>query len=423
MINDAEILVDNGHVLIPLSAQPSLNWAADGDEFIDVLRETLAQITETPVTGSFMNAVPFEWHGASYMYRRYEFSGPTLATTLAAIPLKNGNWSLALEAADRDQANSEESIWAAAISKAQANMGKTKDHSWWAVVAPTSPISGALVMDHSHTISQITLKQPVSPYARYARVPGPRGLGGGGNVEIIYPIAAQGASVGYSARVAMRGANDKLMTLCAALTLDTDVFWEIIEAPQPFERTPGAFPSSEDASLEQSMEGNWEIHTVAPSAFAEKTIAKMHTDSGYTELVAAYYHARTIEQDGPSLAAVIYVSLVEAIGARFVPLTKCDCCEQCTQHIGYAKQFREAMKLVLQAKAAKRLGQLYSKRSTTAHQGTLHGTEFRLRSAPNTFAQDPAEYFLYQNVWQVRAAACYLLRLMVEDLLPPMPDS
>jgi len=365
-----------------------------------------------------MAAVPFEQDGKSYSYRRYTFSGPTLETALAAIPLSDGRWLLAVEATDVGQARTEEHVWVAAIRGARADVGRACEHPWWAVVAPVSPVAGPLVLDRSCTISGITLAQPVAPYARYARVPGPRRLGGGGQVEVIYPVVARGAAVGYRPDVAMKRANDQLMSLCAALTLDTDVFWEVVEAPQPFEFTLASLPSAEHPSLAHCVKDNWEVRELAPSGFAAATVGKMHADPEVVELVSACYHARAIEATSPSLAAVIYVSVVEAIGARFVPLSKCECCEKCDRYVGYARQFRQALKLALPAGDAKRLGKLYNKRSKTAHEGALHGTEFRLRERTNSFTQDPADYFLYQEVWHVRAAAGRLLRLMVEDRLP-----
>lgn len=408
-----------GHSPFLLREQPSLDWAADGDEFLRRLRDQLAEVTGVPVAGLFMTTVPFERDGSKHWYRRYTFSGPTLATALAGLPLKDGGWLLAVEATDISQAETEARVWVAAIRGARASMGGTSHHPWWAVVAPTSPLAAALVLNGNHTLSEITLEQPLAPYVRYARLPRPRGLGGGGQAEVIYPVVAAGTAVGYQADVAMRLANAQLIDLCAALTLDTGVFWEIIETPQPSKRELASLPSAEDASLQLCVQDNWEASEVTPSGFAAETVAKMHADSDVTELVAAFYHGHTIEQDSPSLAAVIYVSVVEAIGARWVSLSKCRCCEQCDQYIGYARRFREALKLVLASEDAKRLGRMYNKRSKTAHQGALHGTELRLWSTPNTFIEDPADSFRYQELWYVRVAAGRLLRLLVEDQLPP----
>jgi len=193
-MNSHPDLIADGHALFFLEVQPGLDWAADGDEFIDNLDEQLVQVTGVFVTGSLMAAVPFEQDGKSYSYRRYTFSGPTLETALAAIPLSDGRWLLAVEATDVGQARTEEHVWVAAIRGARADVGRACEHPWWAVVAPVSPVAGPLVLDRSCTISGITLAQPVAPYARYARVPGPRRLGGGGQVEVIYPVVARGRS-------------------------------------------------------------------------------------------------------------------------------------------------------------------------------------------------------------------------------------
>jgi hypothetical protein len=201
---------------------------------------------------------------------------------------------------------------------------------------------------------------------------------------------ATGIAASYEASTAMRFANAQLLTLCAALTVDTNVFWEILQPPQPSEhRRP--LPSAEDPTLEQHAQDHEQIWDVTPSDLATKAVETMEADADVTGLVAALYHARTIERTTPSLALVMYVSVVEAIGARFFSQTRCKCCDKCDKSDGYSRQFRQALRLVLPSKDAKRLGKLYGKRSRTAHQGALHGTEFRLTGTRNTFVDDSAD--------------------------------
>ena len=405
-------------LLFFLKDQPKLDWESQGDEFMHRVGVQLAEVTGQPLVGHSMTTVNVENGGRSYWYRRYSFSGPTLLTALATLPTSKGEWLVAVVGTDADQANAEAGMWAEAIARAEAELGGTLEQRWWSVVAPVSSIAGALVLNERREISGITLERPVVPHARLERTQRPRGLGNGGQIEVIFPVVAHGSAVGYNAPAAMERANGDLLRLCAALTLDTDTLWEVIEAPQQFERDPASLPTSEDAWMQESLAGNLLTREVRPSDLAVKAIAQMRLEGSLSELLSAYYHARAIQEHSPSLAAVIYVSVVEAIGASFVPLAKCDCCGECEQLIGYARQFRQGLKLVLAPKDAKRLGNLYGKRSKTAHQAALHGAEFRLWSIPNSFVHDPADYFLYQEVREVRSAAGRLLRLMVLGELP-----
>ena len=60
-----------------------------------------------------------------------------------------------------------------------------------------------------------------------------------------------------------------------------------------------------------------------------------------------------LEDDFPSFALVAYVGVIESIGSRIADLRRCDCCSKCRRKEGYARQFREAIALVLDGKEEK----------------------------------------------------------------------
>lgn len=244
------------------------------------------------------------------------------------------------------------------------------------------------------------------------------GCTGGEALRSDIAVVASGSAHGFHQAAAMDAANRRLLDACAALTLDTGEYWELVEKPAPHEWPVEALPSAEEPILEDAAAGNYEVLQLHPTDFASRTLARMDVDPEVRALIAGYYHAYSIEKTSPSLAAVTYVSIIESIGGKVEPLRKCECCEACEQRIGYARQFREALKLVLPKGEAKRLAVLYNKRSKTAHQGALHGEEFRVSGFLNTFDRDPSRYFLYTEVWHIRAAAAALLRLFVSDELP-----
>lgn len=408
----------DSRVVLAFPEQPSVVWPSDGDEFIYRLTGQLERISESPVSGSSMTTVPLQQGDQETGYRRYTFSCPGLATALAAIPMKDGSWLLGVDATDAEQANTDWPLWTAAIRAAAAAMGQTSKHDWWAVVAPISQLAGVSVLESTVEFAGITLMRPVVPHARIMRAAGPRGLAGGGQVEMIYPVVASGTTAGYQNPVALNQANDELLILCAALTLDTGCLWEVIEAPQSHEIEPASLPQSEHHLPADLSTENWLTSELSPTEFASETVTKIGSDPGIKELLASYYHARSVEITSPSLAAVVYVSIVESIGTRFISLSKCSCCEKCKHKEGYAKTFREALKVVATPDVAKRLSGLYDRRSETAHAGTLHGTEFRLRGAINGFKSDPADHFLFREVWHIRDAAGRLLHRLVQGQLP-----
>lgn len=399
--------------------QPQLDWVAQGDEFFHLLEQEIAAAKDTTSTGGGMHTIPVKGGGGAHNYRRYGFAVSGLITDLGAFHRAADDWVLGVDAPDFGQAQAEAPAWIGAIRRAQARLGRTSEHRWWAIVAPTNEHSGAVVLEHGVTVADIRLAMPETQYERYRRSATPRGLGGGGTVEVTYPVVVRGSASGYESRAAMKQANDQLLRLCASLTLDTGYFWEVLESPQPYEWDPTSLPVSE-YPLNDRDPVKYATVNCAATEVAEETFARMETDSVVANLAAAYYHAREIEEGSPSLATVIYVSVIEAIGSRFVPLTKCQCCADCNKSQGYARQFRKALREVLPRKEADRLGRLYEKRSKTAHEGTLHGTEFRLFAISNSFDSDPADFFFYQEVRHIRAAARGLLLKLVEDGLPEM---
>ncbi|WP_159617140.1 hypothetical protein [Arthrobacter zhaoguopingii] len=403
--------------LYKLKYQPSLDWSTHGDEFISRLGEALAESVGHPMTRSSMRSISTR---PTPPYRRYEFHGLELRTALAAFPLADGSWCLGLEAASPEEASLDGRLWAPAIRRAEVDLGHTTERPWWAVVVPVNPLAlGIVTFDEEFPIPDIELRRSANPYTRYRRTPGPRPLGGGGSIEVVYPIVMHGKAFGYRWEDVAKRANAQVLDTCACLTLGTGALWEVTTLPQPHELDPASLHQAEDPSLRNINTADYNLSTLtASSTFIAAALAKMQAEPEVAELIAAYYHARSIEETSQSMAAVVYVSIIETIGSRSTPLSPCLCCENCNQKIGFAKRFREALKLVVPENEAKRLSKLYEKRSRTAHQGTLHGSEFRLWSMPNSFMQDPADHFLYNEVWHVRAAAGKLLRLLVGDGLP-----
>lgn len=397
-----------------LNVQPQLDWASSGDEFFARLATKLGELTGGTVYERRMKTVTSDTH---LSYRRYSFKGAGLTTALALVPRADHGWLIGVEASEHSSALRDAPIWSKAISAVVNEVGGVEQHEWWSILFPTSFADGVVRLDCSQSHGAYHLTPSPRTYARL-KEQFPRTLSRGGAVEVGYLVVAQGRSQGYDTEAAMRRASQGILDLCAALTLDTGLFWEVLEQAQPARVSPENLPLAEDDSLSDLGSHDHVVKRFAPTPLTAELLEEMANNLDVRELVVGFYHGASIERRSPSLATVMYVGIVETIGSRIEPLSRCTCCDACNKREGYARQFRAALRLVLPQQEAKRLSNLYSKRSKTAHQARLHGMEHRHDWIANTFQPDESHYFLYAEVLHIKAAAASLLRLLVDERLP-----
>lgn len=128
-------------------------------------------------------------------------------------------------------------------------------------------------------------------------------------------------------------------------------------------------------------------------------------DAGLSSALTAYYEARLVEAAHPSLAAMLYVTVVEGVGADIVDLTPP--CSECGQSKGATKRFYKALRTVRPRKEADALNKFaYERRSRTAHVGVLHGAETTLGRLPDSdFRIDDTQRFEEDELDRIHQAA------------------
>jgi hypothetical protein len=119
--------------------------------------------------------------------------------------------------------------------------------------------------------------------------------------------------------------------------------------------------------------------------------------------LTAYYEALQLDDDHPSAAFVLYVTVIEGIGAGQVELTQC---LACGAQKGAAKRFRTALRTIMTGTQAATLAKAYERRSRTAHVGALHGAERTLGYLPDSdFRIDDTLRFEEDELATIRQAA------------------
>ena len=133
--------------------------------------------------------------------------------------------------------------------------------------------------------------------------------------------------------------------------------------------------------------------------------ALLDRDAGLAGALNAYYEARLVETAHPSLAVMLYVTVVEGVGAGIVDLTPP--CSECGQSKGATKRFYKALRTVRPRKEADALNKFaYERRSRTAHIGVLHGAETTLGRLPDSdFRIEDAQRFQDDELNQIHQAA------------------
>lgn len=140
-------------------------------------------------------------------------------------------------------------------------------------------------------------------------------------------------------------------------------------------------------------------------AWAGAAWSAVDQDTKLAGALSAYYEAWLVETAHPSLAAMLYVTVIEGIGARIVDLTPP--CSECGQSKGATKRFYKGLRTVLPRKEADALNRYaYERRSRTAHVGTLHGAETLLGRLPDSeFHFHDTQRFEEGELNQIRQAA------------------
>lgn len=123
----------------------------------------------------------------------------------------------------------------------------------------------------------------------------------------------------------------------------------------------------------------------------------------------AHYEAMLLKNDQPSMALLGFAASIETLTLPRKGLPPCS--GECQGVVGIAQHFREATAQVLSPAEVELLGNAYSRRSRTAHDANLHGSEAVLGMfpVPRLFSPDTRSAFEWGTVHLAAKASRELL--------------
>jgi hypothetical protein len=224
-----------------------------------------------------------------------------------------------------------------------------------------------------------------------------------------FPVKVKGASIGYKWEVAAQAAIGDLHRLVCLLSIAWGEPWTLRERPR------------NDDSITLPATSEWVPPNGIPvevPAWCDGAWTMLDEDEALMHATHAYHQGALAHLRHPSLALLAFVAAIEAIGARYVNLERCD---RCGSRIGSRKRFLRAASLVISEDEALALRKLaYDEaRSKTAHEGRLHGLEISFGfPPPRYFKPDPSGTFNLVAVRSTKEVAEKLLQRAFRGDLP-----
>ncbi len=313
--------------------------------------------------------------------------------------------------------------WAAAVACATNRLGQITEHFEWSAIIGArgeGRSGGRFALGHRFEIGAFELSPAGRPLTQVNRNIVAPSLNSA-STHHSWPVVVRGRHSGFNWAAANKRAAFDLRRLCALLSLDVEYHtWSVLEAPVPLawgERCVpergypfySASPRGTFAEPPSEPESLWE-----PSGWLPQAWVVMMQRPWLANAVVMHHEGQLTDEEHPSLAHVAYVSAVEAISNHLFDEERC---EQCGAHLNVAARFRATLQLVLDPVQAARLAASYGNRSTSVHQGRLHGSD----NAPGFFGfawNDPQRDFDYQVVLGMRSASRALLVLALQGGLP-----
>jgi hypothetical protein len=242
------------------------------------------------------------------------------------------------------------------------------------------------------------------------------------------PVVASGQVSTYDWDQVVPLAQYCLRRVCAVLTLCPGGLWiprsrprQLIDGHDGL-KVPATSPFPPSSHLPPEVHG-WsgtvpaDLPSIELPDWMESAWASLDADQGLATAVNAYYEARLLEQEHPSVAFATYVAAIEGFGARFVPEDRCDCCAECAQLKPFAhKRFRKALKTVMTNRELREFEIDYALRSSIAHSGTLFSSE-HIFGYPlmRLFQQTSDLVFDYGLLTSLRSASRRVLMKALEE--------
>lgn len=358
----------------------NLNREKDGDEWIDFVFRRLAESCGS--TGYQMAA--HNRPPGGYIYRP---STTRLRTALWVLfTVDKGLVCIVLGSEPRGEDGIE--LWRDAVTHGLRRIGTVTDFEWWAIVGPDPHFlyGAALRLSAAADVGGIRLDPAPQMFAE--NVPS-RFIMFSAKVSYSGLVKVRGSSSGHIWAVAAEGAARRLRLLCAMLSLASGGAWVQRTSVNPLSRVNHAGQSEAVNGDEIKMPHSNPWDRDDPSFLLEEGVQlnefsvpgwiasrwdDILRETSLRDALINYHEGLLMMSSHPSYAALAFVAVVEALGNRAVK--KLPRCAECKLILGSGKRFRDALARVIPVEEAESLGRkFYDRRSRTAHDGILHGTE------------------------------------------------
>jgi hypothetical protein len=399
-----------------------VDWARDGDEWLSQLRSLIAIRSLESFGGDNSELLDVI---------QCEADDPRLLSTLRAARSSDGQIECVI-IADDDAAEVQEKLtdqigpWRDAAFEAAARVGTLTPGVWNAVLGPRPQLhTGWVAIGADLRPSALSVESlvgtvrllPASVLLNETPDAHPDWIGEDRFPFASWPMIVEGVASSFAEypdlpanRWPMDGqsARREAHRVAALVSLAWDECWIVRRGPARIavgERIEISHPAA-DCQVDKRA------HVAGPTKYRERELpgwldAAWHALDGNPDLagaLSAYYEAQQLDTAHPSAAFLLYVTALERVG---VDLAKPQRCPTCKMVPGATARFRTALSTVMTESEAKELTKTaYGRRSLTAHQGTLHGSEHTLGALPDSdFRIHDAQRFEDDELAEIRRTA------------------
>lgn len=346
-----------------------INWEREGDEWLQRVLKTFSKASGARGWSAA------QAKGTLVLNQEYTFTDAKIMGRLRVTPNLDGSISVSIVYDTKPQ-EEEHNLWIESLVQATSEQGQEySEYEWSAVIGPTPSIdTSAKSIMEKIAIGDIVINAgsmtfyeyyPSLPTSFYSR-----------SLLRSRPSVLTGKIRAFDKLIAMKVAATKIYKICGLLSLFLDRSWTLREYPregtsviplhpQWENHSPETFPADNDGYWEEIKIPDW-LLTAA---------LELEDDSQLAKAVNIYYEAMQLVYTNPSLAMVAFVASIESVGQIIKPVKACKHCGQIGSSIA---RFKEALSTVYKQDEVKQIMKdygVYERRSRTAHDGVLHGTE------------------------------------------------
>jgi hypothetical protein len=397
-----------------------VNWQEEGDEWLHHMWTALGE--EVSLTGHSMGTQdPSPEFPAKHLVLVPTSSD--LRSRLRLVLLQRGLVAVVTGTDGTDVIPDQVEPWAKAVEEASRRIGQRHQSSDWSAVIGKLPgvevrwvtlasearVGPLRLYPAEHYLTEY---QPSSSPSLFQR-----------GTFWSWPILVEGSTTGYNWQVAAIAASRAVHRLAALLSLAWGCCWVMRQAPGPREEgirldTPERPWWDKPSDLAEEDRTDTFGREDLPD-WLDQAWSILDGDPDIEDALLVYHEGLVLQQKGhESFAMIAFVASIEALGAQLGELRRCP---ECGTVIGSAERFRRALALVMpEEERRKALAKVvYGKRSTTAHEGRLHGAEPAPGSLPfsgSFFSRDSVWEFT-RHLHETRQASRDLLLRVLRDRL------